>query len=69
MKCAQKKLHFVSAVVNCHRRVVFRSTQKSFYEEFFGGMVAIYPAQFQKTKGFSNMFWGWGSEDDDLYNR
>lgn len=25
--------------------------------------------QFFKVNGFSNTFWGWGGEDDDLYRR
>merc|ERR1712034_228006 len=24
---------------------------------------------FKKINGFSNLFWGWGGEDDDLYKR
>jgi len=49
--------------------VVYDSTEKYFYKEYFGGVTAISPKQFQKINGFSNMFWGWGSEDDDLYKR
>lgn len=25
--------------------------------------------QFKKINGFANAFWGWGGEDDDLWNR
>ncbi|XP_073455446.1 beta-1,4-galactosyltransferase 1-like isoform X2 [Aquarana catesbeiana] len=40
-----------------------------FYETAFGGIVAFTKEQFLKVNGFSNSFWGWGREDDELYNR
>ena len=39
------------------------------YEEIFGGVTALTTEQFKRINGFSNEFWGWGGEDDDLYNR
>ncbi|XP_024857969.1 beta-1,4-galactosyltransferase 1-like [Kryptolebias marmoratus] len=39
------------------------------YEKFFGGVISLSKDQFLKVNGFSNTFWGWGGEDDDLYNR
>ncbi|XP_017553723.1 beta-1,4-galactosyltransferase 5 [Pygocentrus nattereri] len=39
------------------------------YDEFFGGVSGLTSEQFQKINGFPNAFWGWGGEDDDLWNR
>ncbi|XP_078228091.1 beta-1,4-galactosyltransferase 5 isoform X2 [Callithrix jacchus] len=39
------------------------------YPEFFDGVSGLTVEQFQKIKGFPNAFWGWGGEDDDLWNR
>ncbi|KAG9332613.1 hypothetical protein JZ751_014711, partial [Albula glossodonta] len=39
------------------------------YDEFFGGVSGLTVEQFQKINGFPNAFWGWGGEDDDLWNR
>lgn len=39
------------------------------YSEFFGGVSGLTVEQFQKINGFPNAFWGWGGEDDDLWNR
>ncbi|XP_076875113.1 beta-1,4-galactosyltransferase 5 [Brachyhypopomus gauderio] len=39
------------------------------YEEFFGGVSGLTAEQFQRINGFPNAFWGWGGEDDDLWNR
>lgn len=36
---------------------------------YFGGVNAFLTTNFKLINGFSNLFWGWGSEDDDLYHR
>ena len=39
------------------------------YAQIFGGVTALTRQHFELVNGFSNMFWGWGGEDDDMYNR
>jgi len=39
------------------------------YKTIFGGVAAINTSQFKKLNGFSNQFWGWGGEDDDMAKR
>lgn len=39
------------------------------FESYFGG-IALFPTDtFEKINGFSNLYWGWGFEDDDLRYR
>jgi hypothetical protein len=42
---------------------------RPFYETYFGGIVALTPEQYKQINGFSNFFWGWGGEDDDMSTR
>lgn len=39
------------------------------YPDLFGGAVAVRADQFRELNGFSNEFFGWGGEDDDLQRR
>ena len=39
------------------------------YFEYFGGAVLFTKEQVEKTNGYSNEYWDWGSEDDDLFWR
>jgi hypothetical protein len=39
------------------------------YQEYFGGAVLFTKEQVEKTNGYSNGYWDWGMEDDDLFWR
>ena len=39
------------------------------YPEYFGGVVLFTKEQVEKTNGYSNDYWDWGMEDDDLFWR
>ncbi|XP_055916329.1 beta-1,4-N-acetylgalactosaminyltransferase bre-4 [Eupeodes corollae] len=39
------------------------------YSSIFGGVSGMTREHFSKVNGFSNSFWGWGGEDDDMSNR
>ncbi|MCJ8749329.1 hypothetical protein PDJAM_G00174910 [Pangasius djambal] len=39
------------------------------YNQYFGGVSSLSKEQYVKINGFPNNYWGWGGEDDDVYNR
>ncbi|WAR07168.1 BRE4-like protein [Mya arenaria] len=39
------------------------------YKALVGGVLSIKAEHFFKINGYSNLYWGWGAEDDDLHKR
>ena len=39
------------------------------YDQYFGGVVLFNKEQAERTNGYSNDYWDWGQEDDDLFWR
>ncbi|CAF0848895.1 unnamed protein product [Brachionus calyciflorus] len=39
------------------------------YYNLVGGVLALNLEQLNKTNGYSNLYWGWGAEDDDMSMR
>ena len=39
------------------------------YDQYFGGVVLFTKEHLEKTNGYSNEYWDWGQEDDDLFWR
>ena len=52
-----------------HTLINFDNTHKPIFDQYFGG-VTLFPVEiFEKINGYSNEYWGWGFEDDDLLLR
>jgi len=39
------------------------------YDQYFGGVILFTKEQVEKTNGYSNEYWDWGQEDDDIFWR
>jgi hypothetical protein len=45
------------------------ATQRASFDEFFSSVILFPIEHFEKINGYSNEYWGWGFEDDDLLYR
>ncbi|XP_064120455.1 uncharacterized protein LOC135225154 [Macrobrachium nipponense] len=59
--CPEQPRHMSIAIDTMHYKLP--------YNDLFGGVSAMTADQFKTVNGFSNKFWGWGGEDDDMSNR
>ena len=59
--CRHQPLH-IGAYNNRHM-------YKIIYSSIFGGATSFRPSTFEKINGFSNRFFGWGGEDDEMGTR
>ncbi|XP_076446853.1 beta-1,4-galactosyltransferase 4-like [Babylonia areolata] len=60
-RCGPKPKHMCSAIDKYNYKLRVYHT--------IGGVAAITREQFEKVNGFSNTYFGWGFEDNDLYMR
>lgn len=45
------------------------NTNRTIFDEYFGGVTMFPIEDFEKINGYSNKYWGWGFEDSDLLFR
>ncbi|CAK8672345.1 uncharacterized protein LOC143465946 [Clavelina lepadiformis] len=59
--CSSEPKHMSAAINIFHYKIP--------YQQIFGGVTAMTPEQFRLVNGYSNEYWGWGGEDDDMFRR
>lgn len=59
--CSQSPMHLAVYIDKFNYTIL--------YPTIFGGVVSFRICDYKRVNGFSNLFWVWGGEDDDLYQR
>ena len=52
-----------------HLATNFKDNERELFETYFGGVTLFPINDFRRINGYSNKYWGWGYEDDDLLLR
>ena len=52
-----------------HLATDFIDNKRELFDTYFGGVTMFNIKDFKKINGYSNKYWGWGYEDDDLFLR
>uniref|UniRef100_A0A0B6Y9G1 Beta-1,4-galactosyltransferase n=1 Tax=Arion vulgaris TaxID=1028688 RepID=A0A0B6Y9G1_9EUPU len=60
-RCDEHPMHFAAAMDKYNYELP--------YKKYFGGVVGFTRYQYRKINGNSNLYFGWGGEDDDLFER
>lgn len=62
------ELYFVEPKKQIHY-IIPKEEHKYNFDTYFGGVVGLSEEVYQRVNGYPNNFFGWGGEDDSLYNR
>lgn len=49
--------------------IKFLSLSRLPYVQLVGGVFSVSVRDFVQLNGYSNLYWGWGGEDDDMAHR
>jgi predicted glycosyltransferase involved in capsule biosynthesis len=52
-----------------HLATNFKDKKRELFDTYFGGVTLFPINEFRRINGYSNKYWGWGYEDDDLLLR
>ena len=64
-----KDVDYSYSDVPLHLATNFTNSNREIFNTYFGGVTMFPSPTFKRVNGFSNEYWGWGFEDDDLLMR
>ena len=64
-----KEVDYSYSDVPIHLATNFTNSDREIFKTYFGGVTLCPSDVFKKVNGYSNEYWGWGFEDDDLLMR